>query len=103
MRMKRITVPKEVNSLSLLDAVSLYQNNFDWVIHPLKGSSGGGKQPIEKGWRKFDTTFLTPEKKNDYFGGSKPYNIGCVARSPQIIIDLDSKPDNGKSVSTWLG
>ena len=100
--MKRITVPKEVNSLSLLDAVSLYQNNFDWVIHPLKGPSGGGKQPIEKGWRKFDTTFLTPEKKNDYFGGSKPYNIGCVARPPQIIIDLDSKPDNGKSVSTWL-
>ena len=88
--MKRITVPKEVNSLSLLDAVSLYQNNFDWVIHPLKGPTGGGKQPIIKDWRSLDSAFLTSQLKTDYFGNSAPYNIGCVARPPQIITDLSN-------------
>jgi len=101
--MKRITIPKDVNSLSLLDAISLYQNNFNWVIHPLKGPTGGGKQPIIKDWRSLDSAFLTPQLKTDYFGNSAPCNIGCVAKPQQIIIDLDSKADNGESVSAWLG
>ena len=101
--MKRITIPKDVNKLPLLDAVSLYQNNYDWIIHPLKGSSGGGKQPLIKDWRNLDNAFLTPQLKSDYFGNSAPCNIGCVAKPQQIIIDLDSKADNGESVSAWLG
>ena len=41
MRMKRITIPKEISGMPILDAVSLYHDDFDWVIHPLKGPSGG--------------------------------------------------------------
>ncbi len=100
--MRRTSIPKEVGGMPILNAVSLYHDDFGWVIHPLKGPAGGGKQPITTDWRKLDTTFLTPEKKTDYFDGSEAYNIGCVVRSPQIVIDLDSKTDDGRSVAEWL-
>ena len=78
--MRRISIPKEVGGMPILNAVSLYHDDFGWVIHPLKGPSGGGKKPITTDWRKLDTTFLTPEKKTDYFDGSEAYNIGTRVR-----------------------
>ena len=70
--MKQITIPADIGSKPYLDAVSHYHDDFGWVIHPLKGPSGGGKQPIIKGWRRLSTDFLTPEKKIDYFSRSNP-------------------------------
>jgi hypothetical protein len=45
--MKQITIPSDIGSKPYLDAVSLYHDEFDWVIHPLKTAACGGKQPID--------------------------------------------------------
>ena len=100
--MKQITIPQDIGSMPFLDTVSLYQNEFGWVIHPLRSAREGGKSPLIRNWKKLDRRFLTPEKATNYFSGPYPSNIGCVPRRPQIVIDLDSKKDRGKSVRTWL-
>ena len=100
--MRQITIPQDIGSMPFLDTVSLYQNEFGWVIHPLRSAREGGKSPLIRNWKKLDRRFLTPEKATNYFSGPYPSNIGCVPRRPQIVIDLDSKKDRGKSVRTWL-
>ena len=42
--MKQITIPQDIGSMPFLDTVSLYQNEFGWVIHPLRGAREGGKE-----------------------------------------------------------
>ena len=62
----------------------------------------GGKKPLTRGWKKLDSSFLTKDLEKEYFGCEQPYNIGCVIRPPHVVVDLDSKTDDGASVMDWL-
>ena len=91
---------------SIREAVEVYQK-LGFAIHPCHGPQEGrvgerGKKPRFSGWTQWTASSLTEALKNDLFGGEKPSNIGHVIRPPFVVVDLDSKPDSGKSVEAWL-
>jgi hypothetical protein len=45
--MKQIIIPADIGSMPYLDTVSLYHDDFGWVIHPMKTATCGGKQPTD--------------------------------------------------------
>ena len=85
--MKRKIVPTEVNSLSPLDAVSLYQNNFDWVIHPLKGPAGGGKQKRMRTARDTSSTPITQASSTGLSRNPGAFGFTQPIITPTILSD----------------
>ena len=100
--MNRWTIPDNISDKTVGEAVNLYHSQFGWVIHPVERPTKGGKKPLTKGWKKLDPSFLTEELAKEFFHCDPPYNIGCVIRPPHVVIDLDSKQDEGSSVLEWL-
>ncbi len=92
---------------SIRSAAAFYRDQCDWIVHPLHGPNEGiekerGKKPKLRGWKElglFDCDVAFLEK---HFGGKTPANLGVVIQAPHIVIDLDSKKDNGESVRQWL-
>lgn len=89
------------------EAAKFYRDKLGWAAHPLYGPNKGrpterGKCPEFKGWKQWTADKLTDEIIEKYLGNFGVCNLGCVIRSPQIGVDLDSKPDGGKSVMEWL-
>ena len=100
--MNRWTIPDNISDKTIGEVVKLYHGGFGWVIHPVERPTKGGKKPLTKGWKKLEPGFLTEELAKEFFRCDPPYNIGCVVRPPHVIIDLDSKQDDGESVLEWL-
>ena len=100
--MSRWTIPENISDKTTGETVNLYHSQFGWVIHPVERPAKGGKKPLTKGWKKLEPSFLTEELAKEYFNCHPPYNIGCVIRPPHVVIDLDSKQDDGESVIEWL-
>ena len=61
-----------------------------------------GKKPRFKGWKQWQCSDLTPAIRREFFECDRPRNLGCFIKAPRIIVDLDSKPDQGRSVMEWL-
>ena len=104
--MKKICIPSSF-SKDRLAAATHYHTEFDWAIHALFGPNESvnspGKQPVnKKGWRKWTTEQVTDEYLQEHFGNGKVRNVGCVIRPPHVVVDLDSKADDGASVREWL-
>ena len=100
--MNRWTIPGNISDKTIGEVVKLYHGGFGWVIHPVERPAKGGKKPLTRGWKKLEPSFLTEELAKEYFHCDPPYNIGCVIRPPHVVIDLDSKQDDGSSVLEWL-
>jgi len=100
--MNRWTIPDNISAKTIGEMVKLYHGGFGWVIHPVERPAKGGKKPLTKGWKKLEPSFLTEELAKEFFHCDPPYNIGCVIRPPHVVIDLDSKQDDGESVLEWL-
>ncbi len=45
---------------------------------------------------------VTPDYLREHFANGSNFNLGVVVRGPFVHVDLDSKPDAGESVRTWL-
>ena len=100
-------IPRHINSLDRLAAAQYYADTLGWAVHPLLGSDRGepqerGKKPLLKGWREHTAAEISPDFLTKFFGKTTNHNIGCVVRAPFVHVDLDSKPDAGASVRTWL-
>lgn len=100
-------IPADINGLDRLAAARFYADTLGWAVHPLNGPDKGdektrGKKPVLKGWPQHTAAEITPEFLIGYFGYGTNHNIGCVVRAPFVHVDLDSKPDRGKSVEEWL-
>jgi len=100
--MNRWTIPDNISGKTIGEMVKLYHGGFGWVIHPVERPAKGGKKPLTKGWKKLEPSFLTEELTKEYFHCDPPFNTGCVIRPPHVVIDLDSKQDDGESVLEWL-
>jgi DNA polymerase I-like protein with 3'-5' exonuclease and polymerase domains len=100
-------IPATINELDRLQAAQFYHDQLGWAVHPLMPPDRGdeqerGKKPILKGWRNHRAEEVTSDFMRRHFNGTSHTNIGCVVRPPFIHVDLDSKPDAGESVRTWL-
>ena len=101
------SIPSDINTLDRLAAAQFYATTLGWAVHPLLAPDRGdpqerGKKPILKGWRQHTASEISPDFLTKYFGNGSTHNIGCVVRAPFVHVGLDSKPDAGASVQTWL-
>ena len=103
---KSLSIPKKFPQ-DRLAAARLYHGQFGWAVHALFGPkervNSPGKQPVnKKGWPKWTAEQVTDEYLQEHFGSGSARNVGCVIRPPHVVVDLDSKADDGASVREWL-
>ena len=101
-----MTVPENLPT-DLLGAERTLRG-LGWITHPLLGPNEGdpkerGKKPRFSGYNRPDYKGLTSDSHAaKFFANGTPSNLGVAVRKPHVIVDLDSKPDNGASVREWL-
>ena len=100
-------IPADINSWDRLRTAEFYHRDLGWAIHALCPPNRGqdherGKKPIAKGWRSHTAAEVTPDYLREHFANGSNFNLGVVVRGPFVHVDLDSKPDAGESVRTWL-
>ena len=91
----------------ILTAARHYRDRLGWIVHPLHGPNEGtekerGKKPRLTGWKKLTVQDCDDAFLQKHFSGPAPANLGVVVKPPHIVIDLDSKKDEGASVHNWL-
>ena len=101
------SIPADINSWDRLRTAEFYHRDLGWAIHALCPPNRGqdherGKKPIAKGWRAHTAAEVTPDYLREHFANGCNFNLGVVVRGPFVHVDLDSKPDAGESVRTWL-
>jgi DNA polymerase I-like protein with 3'-5' exonuclease and polymerase domains len=100
--MPPVTIPEEFNSLSMAEAFRFYRDAglHVYPVHPPWAKVGfPGKQPAVKQWWDFDPQDCDIAK---YFDNGRPYNIGVAPKNGLLLLDLDSKADQGASVRSYL-
>lgn len=90
-----------------LDAALDVYLGLGLAIHPCYRPDEGraserGKKPRFQGWKLWTAGDFTAATRREFFDCERPSNVGCVVRSPLVVVDLDSKPDEGRSVVDWL-
>lgn len=101
------SIPPDINSWDRLRTAEFYHRDLGWAVHALCPPNRGqdherGKKPIAKGWRSHTAAEVTPDYLREHFANGSNFNLGVVVRGPFVHVDLDSKPDAGESVRTWL-
>jgi Bifunctional DNA primase/polymerase, N-terminal len=96
-------ISETVNGLSMADAFRYYRDELKWHVYPVDGpgskKEGAGKKPsVTKHW-EYDPQDCDGHK---WFNGSGCHNIAFAPRDKVVVVDLDSKPDKGKSVEQFL-
>ncbi len=91
---------------SLDAAIDVYLG-LGLAVHPCYRPDEGranerGKKPRFQGWKLWAASDFTSATRREFFDCERPSNLGCVVRAPLVIVDLDSKPDEGRSVAEWL-
>jgi DNA polymerase-1 len=101
--MASIAQPDDLNNLLMADAYCFYRDDLCWhdlPVHPPWAKvKDPGKQPAVRKWWDFDPHDCNLDK---YFNNDHPYNIGLAPTNGVVVVDLDSKPDQGASVQALL-
>jgi DNA polymerase I-like protein with 3'-5' exonuclease and polymerase domains len=103
----RYQIPSDINNYDRFQAAKYYFNKLGWAVQPLYGPEKGkdnekGKKALLNGWKSHTAAEIEPEFFERHFGATSSNNLGCVVRPPFVFVDLDSKPDEGESVRSWL-
>ena len=91
-----------VNDLSMADAFRYYRDELGWHVHPVDGvwaKKDPGKKPSFSQWWNVNPHDCDVARM---FNGSRSHNIGFAPRDKVVVVDLDSKADQGKSVEQFL-
>ena len=88
----------------MADAFRFYRDDLGWQVYPVDGvwssKPDPGKKPSIKEWWNYDPHDCDVAK---YFGNNGHcHNIGFAPRSSVVVVDLDSKADQGESVWHFL-
>jgi hypothetical protein len=99
-----LIIPPEINSFSMAQAFQFYRDELRFLVYPVyprwaDKAKDPGKQPAIKEWWNYDPQDCDIAK---WFKNGRPYNIGMAPRDGIRLVDLDSKPDQGKSVREYL-
>jgi Bifunctional DNA primase/polymerase, N-terminal len=91
-----------VSDLSMAEAFRYYRDELGWQVYPVDGpwaKKDPGKKPSVSQFWNYDPHGCDGTK---WFNGSSCHNIGFAPRDKVVVVDLDSKPDQGKSVEQFL-
>lgn len=103
-----VVIPAEGFS-TMLDAARFYRDRLGARPHPLHGPQDKnvtkqqrGKKPVWQGYRT-----LTPEQVVDdvlrtAFAVELSHNLGIMLQRPHVVVDVDSKKDEGESARRWI-
>jgi Bifunctional DNA primase/polymerase, N-terminal len=100
--MSRI-IPVTLNEFSMAEAFRFYRDELKLHVYPVDGhwsdKPDPGKKPSVKAWWNYD-----PKECDvaEFFKPQRCHNIGVCPTRGLIVLDLDSKPDEGKSVYEFL-
>jgi len=100
-------IPPDINTYDRLAAARYYHQVLGMAVHPLYAFNRGterekGKKPVNTGYPKHTAADVTPENLEEWFAPGSDNNVGVVVRSPYVEVDLDSKPDQGTAVQSWV-
>jgi len=72
-------------------------------LHPPGSGTGrkDGKVPAIKGYRDLKPDWSDSAMRYRHWGGANPCNLGILLPPQHVVVDLDSKSDNGASVRKW--
>src|SRR6202035_2251140 len=87
-------IPKSINSWDKSHVAEYYIEELRWNLTPLKKES---KTPLFGGDKRYD---LDREELLSHLGNGA--NLGLFPAGDHVVLDLDSKKDNGKSVEKFL-
>ena len=100
----RILIPSSFPT-SPLKAAQLYAAMGVTVfpLHPPGSGTGrkDGKVPAIKGYRDLKPDWSDSAMRYRHWGGANPCNLGILLPPQHVVVDLDSKSDNGASVRKW--
>ena len=95
-----------VNELSMADAFRYYRDELGLHVYPVDGPwskrEGAGKKPSIAAWWEYDPQDCNIEAMFNANGDGRCHNIGFAPRNAIVVVDLDSKKDQGKSVEALL-
>src|SRR6516162_5916704 len=97
-------IPSDINRWSKAQTAEYYINEFGWTLTPLIEGSKEPKYPKEKQYSVGRNDLLL-DLNNGCNIGLFPYNgcnIGLFPSGTHVVLDLDSKRDQGKSVQKLL-
>jgi DNA polymerase family A/3'-5' exonuclease/Bifunctional DNA primase/polymerase, N-terminal len=96
-------IPATLNELSMAEAFRFYRDDLNWQVYPVDGpwsdKSDPGKKPSVRAWWEYDSRDCDLVH---YFSPRRCHNIGFAPSGKIIMIDLDSKKDEGESVYRFL-
>ncbi len=100
------SVVMELNAMTRIQAAHYYRDRLGWAVHPLNGPDEGtadeqGKKPKTKGYKSHTADKATDAFLAKWFGDGSRSNLGIMSRLPYVVIDLDSKADQGRSAEEW--
>lgn len=61
-----------------------------------------GKNPAVTGYRQLRSDWATEADQKKYWGGPPAYNMAMLLPPGHVVVDLDSKADDGLRVRQWL-
>ena len=98
-----MTIAPELVNLSPADAFKYYRDELRWQVYPVHPPtakvSDAGKAAAVRAWWNYDSRHCDLGR---YFQNGRSYNIGLAPKGGLLVIDLDSKSDQGESVRKFL-
>ena len=99
---KALKIPADINERSRFEQALLFRNQ-GCIIHPLYGPQTEGDSPGKRPkLRMQERTRITDEQFFEHFGNGSGDNIGMVPSGGHVVVDLDSKFDQGATVLAFL-
>ena len=98
-----MNISQGVNGLPIADAFRYYRDELKWHVYPVDGpwaKKDPGKKPSVSRWWNYNPHGCDVTK---WFNGSGCHNIGFAPRGNVVVVDLDSKADQGRSAEAFLG
>jgi DNA polymerase-1 len=73
------------------------------LVPPKAGDkTQNGKRPALKGYKELTLDWADDKTLSDYWGCGNPYNLGGLVPPGMLVVDLDSKADQGKTAREFI-
>ncbi len=103
-----VVIPAEGFS-SMFDAARFYRDRFGSRPHTLHGPQDRnvsererGKKPLWEGYRTITPEDVVDDALRAVFHGSSKTNLGIILQNFHVVVDIDSKKDEGESARRWV-
>lgn len=101
----RLQIPSEFPQ-DALRAAKFYTEQGITVFPLIPPKAGdrtqNGKKPAIKGYKELQQGWADDKTLDRYWGGSKPYNIAGLVPQGMVVVDLDSKADQGQTARKFI-